>query len=209
MTETSPQWLAWAREIHALAHTGHHYARNPFERDRAVRLQEIAADMIAGHSNLSSQEVLLWFGAQPGYVTPKVDVRAAVFDQGRILMVRELMDDAWTLPGGWADVGETPHFAVEREVLEESGLRVRATRLVGVYDANRIEGSMTLFHAYKLVFLCELLSGELGGSVETSEAGFFPLEELPQPFSLHRTTPRHISDAIAAYHDPSLQAVFD
>lgn len=209
MSDPVSTWLKWAREIHALAQTGEHYARNSFERERAQRLQEIAAEMIATHSTLTQEEALVSFCAQPGYVTPKVDVRAAVFDQERLLMVREVLDGGWTLPGGWADVGESPQVAVEREVLEESGLHVRAAQLVGVYDANRIRDALPLFHAYKLLFLCELLSGELGTSAETSEAGFFSIDELPQPFSPHRTTPRHIEDAIAVYRDPSRLAVFD
>ena len=209
MSDTVRTWLKWAREIHALAQTSAHYARNSFERERAQRLQEIAAEIIAAQSNLTQEEALVSFCAQPGYVTPKVDVRAAVFAQERLLMVREVLDGGWTLPGGWADVGEPPQIAVEREVLEESGLHVRATQLVGVYDANRIRDALPLFHAYKIVFLCELLSGELGTSAETSEADFFSIDDLPQPFSPYRTTPRHIEDAIAVYRDPSRLAVFD
>lgn len=209
MTDLSKPWLNWAREIHALAQTSEYYARNSFERERAQRLQEIAADMIASHSNLTQEEVLVSFSAQPGYVTPKVDVRAAIFDQDRLLMVREVLDGGWTLPGGWADVGESPQIAVEREVLEESGVHARATQLVGVYDANRIGDALPLFHAYKIVFLCELLSGELETSAETSEAVFFLIDDLPHPFSPYRTTPRHIEDAIAVYRDPSRLAVFD
>jgi ADP-ribose pyrophosphatase YjhB (NUDIX family) len=209
MADTIKSWLKWAREIHALAQTSEHYARNSFERERAQRLQEIASEIIATHSNLTQEEALVSFCAQPGYVTPKVDVRAAVFDQESLLMVREVLDGGWTLPGGWADVGESPQVAVEREVLEESGMHVRATQLVGVYDANRIRDALPLFHAYKIVFLCELLSGELETSAETSDADFFSLDNLPQPFSPYRTTPRHIEDAIAVYHDPSRLAVFD
>jgi ADP-ribose pyrophosphatase YjhB (NUDIX family) len=209
MADAVKPWLTWAREIHALAQTSEHYARNSFELERAQRLQEIAAEVIATHSSLTQEEVLVLFSAQPGYVTPKVDVRAAVFDQDRLLMVREVLDGGWTLPGGWADVGESPQIAVEREVLEESGVLVRATQLVGVYDANRIGDALQLFHAYKIVFLCELLSGELETSAETSEVGFFLIDNLPQPFSPYRTTPRHVDDAIAVYRDPSRLAVFD
>lgn len=112
------------------------------------------------------------FRAQPGYVTPKVDMRGVLIQDGKILMVREALDGGWTLPGGWADVGETPSVAVIREVFEETGLSCRVQRLVGVYDANRVEGALDLYHAYKLVFLCERISGELMSSAETSEVGF-------------------------------------
>ncbi len=202
-------WLAWAREIEALAEAGYTYASNPYEKQRSIRLRQIAAEIIAGYSQLEEIDVLEAFAAQPGYVTPKVDVRGAVFREGELLMVREAMDGRWTLPGGWADVGETPSRAIEREVAEEAGLEVRAVKLVGVYDANRYHGKLPLFHAYKLVFLCQLLSGEPGTSFETTEAAFFALDRLPQRLSSFRTTPRHLEDVIAAYEDPSVSAVFD
>jgi ADP-ribose pyrophosphatase YjhB (NUDIX family) len=207
--ERVPGWLAWAREIEALAHTGQHFAQNEYDRERAERLLEIAADIVASHTSLPAADARVAFAAQPGYVTPKVDVRGAVLRDGRLLLVQEAADAGWTLPGGWADVGETPRQAVEREVREEAGVQVRATRLVGVYDANRVAGALPLFHAYKLVFLCEPISGDPTPSSETTQAGFFDLDHLPQPYSDHRTVPRHVADVIAAAQDPSRATVFD
>jgi ADP-ribose pyrophosphatase YjhB (NUDIX family) len=209
MVEKEAKWLRWAREIQSLGQTGLHFAKNHFEQERAQRLIEIAAMILSEYSDISSTEALLTFTAQPGYVTPKVDVRAAVFDSDRILLVQEAHDKCWTLPGGWADVGETPRTAIEREVLEEAGLEVQVTRLIGVYDANRIEDALSVFHAYKLLFQCEMISGVLTPSVETSNVGFFPMDELPQPFSAHRTAQRHINDALKARDDPAWQTVVD
>jgi ADP-ribose pyrophosphatase YjhB (NUDIX family) len=203
------RWLDWAREIEALAAASRHYAQNDFERERAARLQEIAAEIIAAHSTLSAPECLEAFQAQPGYVTPKVDVRGAVVEDGRLLMVREALDGAWTLPGGWADVGEPPALAAEREVLEEAGLQVRARRLIGVYDANRVEGALPLFHAYKLVFLCEGVGGELATSKETTEVAFFPLDQIPEPLSPYRTTPRLLEDLRRSLRELDRPTVFD
>lgn len=209
MDDPSRRWLDWAREIQALAQTGRHYAQNEFERGRANRLLEIAAEIVAGHTDLPLSEALAAFRAQPGYVTPKVDVRGAVCQGEQLLFVREAQDGGWTLPGGWADVGEPPARAAEREVFEEAGLQTRATRLIGVYDANRVEGAMPLFHAYKLVFLCERLQGQLTPSVETSQVAFFPMDYLPEPLSPNRTTPRILKDVLAAHRNPSLPTVFD
>ena len=209
MHERETKWLRWAREIQSLGQTGLYYAQNHFEQERAQRLIEIAAQILSENSDIPITEALLAFTAQPGYVTPKVDVRAAVFDAEKILLVQEAHDGGWTLPGGWADVGETPRTAVEREVFEEAGLEVEVNRLIGVYDANRIEDAISIFHAYKLLFLCEKRSGELTPSVETSNVGFFSLEALPHPFSGHRTTHRHIADAVKARSDPSWETVFD
>jgi ADP-ribose pyrophosphatase YjhB (NUDIX family) len=209
MLKNEAKWLRWAREIQSLGQTGLYYAQNHFEQERAQRLIEIAAMILSEYSDVSVTEALVAFTAQPGYVTPKVDVRAAVFDQDRILLVQEARDRGWTLPGGWADVGETPRTAIEREVLEEAGLEVQVSRLIGVYDANRIEDAISVFHAYKLLFLCEVRSGQLTTSVETSDVEFFNVDELPQPFSIHRTTHRHIADALKAKDDPAWQTVFD
>ena len=203
------KWLGWAREIQSLAHTSLHYAQNSFETSRAQRLLEIASEIVAENSEMEVQDVLVAFTAQPGYITPKVDVRAAVFRGGELLLVREAMDGKWTLPGGWADVGETPSLAVEREVQEETGLTVRANRIVGVYDANRLPGELPLFHAYKLLFLCEPGEGVLKTSEETTEVAFFPIDQLPSSLSSYRTTPRHIQDAIAVNKDPDIPVVFD
>ena len=209
MTDQVEKWLGWARDIQALAKSAEHYAQNSYDRERAERLMEIAAEIIAAHSEMTEKELLTAFRAQPGYMTPKVDVRGAVFDGEKLLFVRESEDECWTLPGGWADVGETPSRAVEREVQEESGIEVRAERLIGVYDANRVESFLPLFHAYKLVFLCRPLSGAPRPSVETLEACYFALDDLPSPFSAHRTTPRHIADAIEALRNPAGGTAFD
>jgi ADP-ribose pyrophosphatase YjhB (NUDIX family) len=204
-----PRWLHWAREIQAVAQTASHYARDPYDRARAKQLLELAAEMTSNGTNIPGEDILRAFNAQGGYITPKVDVRAAVFHEGNLLMVKENADGGWTLPGGWADVGETPRQAVERETFEETGFTVRAQRLVGVYDANRIDDQLTLFHAYKMVFLCDLHGGTATPSFETSEIGFFPAEKLPLPLSANRTLPRHIHDAVEAFQDPQRCTVFD
>jgi 8-oxo-dGTP pyrophosphatase MutT (NUDIX family) len=125
-----------------------------------------------------------------------------------MLLVRERADGGWTMPGGWADVGDTPSVGAEREAWEEAGFRVKARKLVGVYDANRVE-PLELFHAFKLVFLCDLISGEATPSHETSEVAFFAQDLIPETLSAERTRARHILDAFSAYHDPNCPTVFD
>jgi ADP-ribose pyrophosphatase YjhB (NUDIX family) len=203
-----PRWLEWAREIQAIAQTGLHYSTDEYNRQRYTRLMEIAAQMVSEQGQLESEEVAKAFFEPIGYATPRVDVRAAVFQEGKLLMVREKADGGWTLPGGWADVGDVPSQAAERETWEEAGYRVRAARLIGVYDANR-SGPLELFHAYKLVFLCELLAGEARPSFETSEVAFFSRQEIPAVLSGERTLPRHIRDAFHILDDSNCPAVFD
>ena len=205
---TPPRWLQWAREIQALAQTGQNYANNEYQRQRYRRLSEIAAEMVSEHAALDYQPLQDVFKAQIGYATPRVDVRGAVFQDGRLLLVRERADNGWTMPGGWADVGDIPSAAAEREVWEEAGFKVRALRVVGVYDANRF-GPLELFHAFKLVFLCEVLGGEATPSIETSEVAFFGAQDVPAVLSTERTPLRIIQDAFAAYADAALPTVFD
>lgn len=203
-----PRWLAWAREIQALSQTGFHYAENDYQRERYHRLTEIAAEMVSSASGLSYPDLMDAYQVQKGYATPKVDVRGAVFKDGKLLLVRERMDNAWTMPGGWADVGDVPSEAAEREVWEEAGFRVKARKLIGVYDANRT-GPLEIFHAFKIIFLCDMISGEARASNETSEVAFFGLQEIPSPLSGERTKAHHIQAAFAALADPLIPAEFD
>jgi ADP-ribose pyrophosphatase YjhB (NUDIX family) len=204
----APKTLEWAREIQALAQTGLHYAQDDYQRERCRRLMEISAAMISANANVEFLPLMQSFQSQLGYATPKIDVRAAAFRDGKLLLVRERIDGGWTLPGGWADVGDVPSLAAEREAWEEAGFRVKARKVIGLYDANRT-GPLEIFHAFKIVFLCELISGEARPSMETSEVGFFGREELPSVLSGERTRPRHIEDAFKTLANPDCPTVFD
>jgi ADP-ribose pyrophosphatase YjhB (NUDIX family) len=200
--------MEWAREIQAISQTGYYYSENDYQRQRYRRLSEIAAEIFNEHTHLGYPEIIDLFIDQTGYATPRVDVRGAVFCEGKILLVRERADGGWTLPGGWADVGDVPSQAAEREVLEEAGFHVSASKVVGVYDANRSD-PLEIFHAFKIVFLCTILGGEARSSSETSEVKFFGRDEIPSQFSGERTRLRHILDAFAAYEDQKRSTIFD
>lgn len=206
--KVTPRWLDWAREIQALAQTSFHYAENHYQQERSRRLIEIASEIIQEHTSIPWETVFSLINTSAGYATPRVDVRAAVFQDGKLLLVRERSDGGWTMPGGWADVGDIPSKAAEREAWEEAGFYVRARKVIGVYDANR-SGPLELFHAFKLVFLCDLIAGEPTPSVETSEVAFFDRNEIPSHLSGERTRPRYIQDAFAALEDPGCPTVFD
>ena len=204
----SMRFLERVREIQALAQTERHYASDDYQRDRCRRLMEIAAEMIHENTGIDPAGLALAFDSQIGYATPKIDVRAAVFRDGKLLLVRERLDGGWTMPGGWADVGDTPSKAAEREVWEEAGFHVKARKLIGVYDANRIN-PCEVFHAFKIIFLCDIVDGEARASDETTEVAFFGPNEIPENLSGERTTSRHILDVFAALKDPERPAVFD
>jgi ADP-ribose pyrophosphatase YjhB (NUDIX family) len=170
-------------------------------------LQGIAAEMIASQSELTMEAVLESFTLQTGYATPKIDVRGAVVRDGKILLVQERIDNRWSMPGGWADLGEVPSEMVIREVHEESGFEVRAEKLIALYDANRIE-PLEFYHAYKLIFLCTVIGGEAQSSIETLGVDFFAPDELP-PLSEFRTNRTMIAEVFAHLADPDRPAYFD
>jgi len=204
-----PQWLRWARELQALAQTGSHFGTSDYDRERYDRISEIAAEIFAKQGDIEGSKIRTIFAAQSGYATPKIDVRAAVFRDRQILLVQERSDGLWTLPGGWADVNDSPSEAVEKEVVQESGFKVRAQRLLAVFDrAKHPHDPPFPFHIYKLFFLCEIESGEATPSAETSSVEFFALESLP-PLSLSRITNDQIRFCFDAGINEPKPAVFD
>jgi len=207
---TTPRWLSWARSLRSLAQAGLSYSPGPYDLERYEKVLSIAAEIVADHTGAGVPEVTALFAAERGYETPKVDVRGVVFREGRLLLVRELADHGrWTLPGGWADVGDRPSEAVEREVREESGYDVRAVKLLAVHD-RRLHGHTppALWGIYKLYFLCELLGGGPQASIETSGAAFFAEEEIPE-LSLGRTTPEVIARLFDHARHPDWLTDFD
>ncbi len=208
MEPTSPRWLDWAREIQALAQTGLTFCQNDYDKERLQRLLEIAADIVASHTDLPQESLRQNFLTQPGYATPKVDVRGAVIRDGKVLLVQERTDERWCMPGGWADVGEKPSEMVVREVWEESGFHVVPRKVIGVYDANRTGRPMEFYHAYKIVFLCEITGGAARPSNETLAAEFFSFDNLP-PLSSNRTNERHLAEVLAHVQDNNRPAAFD
>jgi ADP-ribose pyrophosphatase YjhB (NUDIX family) len=205
----STDLLALARQLHAISQNGLTYAVNDYDRERYQHIQNIAAEMMSvGDGNISPLHVAEFFAREQGHATPKVDVRAAVFRDGRILLVREISDGGWTLPGGWADVGDAPSSAAVREVKEESGFDVRATKLVAVHDRDKHRHPPIPYHAYKIFFLCELIGGEAQTSNETDGVDFFAEDKLPE-LSLTRTMPEQIAMAFRHYREPALGAEWD
>lgn len=211
MTDADPDWLVWAREIQAIAQTGLAFSKDPYDLDRFKALGRLAATIMAQHTGADVTRIVGLFEAETGYATPKLGVRGAVFDAaGRILMVREVVDGhRWTLPGGWADVNQTPAQSVAREVFEESGYRVRPVKLAAAWDRSRHDHPPMAFSVVRMFFICALEGGEPKPSLETSEVGWFAQDDVPADLSLRRTLPHHIARMFAHWRDPSLPTEFD
>lgn len=207
-TNKDHKWLTIAREIQQLAQTGAAFAETGYEKDRYKRLNEITAEIIEHHTTLEKESVAKVLMEHPGYATPKIDVRAAVIKDGKILLVQESTDNCWAMPGGWADVGDVPSEVASRECKEESGFDVKPIKVIGVYDANRVGGKLEFFHAFKIIFLCELLGGEARTSDETLDVKFFDFNKLPK-LSLNRTNEKHLNEIKLHLSNSERKTFFD
>lgn len=196
------------RRLQAIAQSGLTYARHPFDQERFEAVRDVAAQM-AATAGEEADELLARFTAEAGHATPKVDVRGAVFRDGRVLLVRGVDDGLWTLPGGWAEVGEPPSLAVTKEVAEEAGYRTRAEKLIGLYDRDVRHRARFPFHSYAIHFLCDPLADEPGpfDAAEIGEVGFFAEDALPE--LSRRVTPERLAHAFAHLLDPARPADFD
>jgi len=209
MPVDEPQWLSIARELRAIAQTGLAFSADRFDRQRYERVRELAVSLLALGSGADYDVILSILREDNGYATPKVDVRGAAFVDGRVLMVREISDGNWTLPGGWADVNQTAGECVVREIAEESGFEARILKLAAVYDyQRRNRPARHLDSIYKMFFICEITGGAARVSDETSEVAFFARGELP-PLSQGRTTAAQIERMFQHAEQPNLSADFD
>lgn len=202
-------WLDWAQRLQAISQTGLTYCRDPFDTERYEAIREIAAEIMAKGAGLTDASFITnLFKGEVGYATPKVDVRAAVFDQDRVLLVREREDGCWTLPGGWADIGCSPSLNVIREVREESGYESEVLKLAAVYDRNLHGHPPIPFYTYKLFFISRLIGGMTAHSIETDGVDFFDENGIPQ-LSLTRVTPTQIRHMFDHYRHPEWPTSFD
>lgn len=208
---TEPKWLTWARDLEAIAQTGLTYGRGQFDRERYEMLRALASTIMASHTGASVERIEALFAGETGYATPKVDVRAAAFDdRDRLLMVREAGDgNRWTLPGGWADVNLTAAENVVKEVREESGYAVQVRKLAAVFDRTRQGHPAAVFSCYKIFFLCDVAGGEATSGLETSEVGWFSEDQLPDDLSLDRVLPGQIRRMFQHNRDPIRPTDFD
>lgn len=212
--DTEPKWVEWAKRLQTMAQNGLHYSQDRYDIERYKAITEIAHEMLAMGSETKLERVRELFAHETGHATPKVDVRVAAFRDGHvgpeILLVRERRDGLWTLPGGWADVGETPSEAARREVREESGFEVKITRLLAVYDKRVHPHPPQPYYIYKLFFEGVIVGNHsaTGDGFETDAVGFFAADALPA-LSLNRVVPQQILRMFEMHAAPSPPADFD
>ncbi|WP_368114008.1 NUDIX hydrolase N-terminal domain-containing protein [Bacteroides sp. RTP21281st1_E4_RTP21281_210402] len=202
-----PQWLEWAKELQFLAQTGLTYSKDVFDIERFERIREISAEIISAQSELSLEKVKDLFCNETGFQTPKLDTRAAIFKEDKILLVKE-RNGTWSLPGGWVDVNQTVKSNTEKEVEEEAGLKVEATRIIAVQDRNMHNVPPYAYNVCKVFVLCEILSGYFQPNIETTESDYFRLEELPL-LAEEKNNEEQIKMCFSAYHDKNWQVLFE
>jgi ADP-ribose pyrophosphatase YjhB (NUDIX family) len=202
--------LELARRLHGVGRTGLHFCADEYDRERYEEIEHIAAELLAAGAGIIAESLRGDWAAETGYVTPKIEVRGAVFraTDERVLLVRETTDGLWTLPGGWADVNDSPSGAIRREIEQEAGLRVRVVKLAALYDRNAHGHPPSIFHSWKAFFLCEVEGGFTRGSYETDAVDYFALDRLP-PMSIGRCTERQVHRMHRHWTQRTLPTDFD
>lgn len=200
-------WLDWAVELQFIAQAGLTYSKDPFDCERFRRIRDIAAEMMSLKTGISMEQVKEVFCNEKGFQTPKLETRAAIFEEDRILLVKE-RDGLWSLPGGWVDVNQSIRENTEKEVKEEAGLDVVAERLIALHDRNRHNPPRYAYGICKVFVLCRKTGGCFAANTETTESRYFALDELP-PLSLAKNTPEQVTLCFEAYRDENWKTVFD
>ncbi|XBX10355.1 NUDIX hydrolase [Enterocloster clostridioformis] len=202
------KWLKWAIELQSLAQTGLTYTKDVYDRERYGRIREISAEMLAEKTEFSIEKVKYLFCNETGYQTPKLDTRAAIFKDNKILLVHE-NNGSWSLPGGWCDVLESVKSNTEKEVREETGLNVRAVKIISIQDRNKHNKPVYAYGVCKVFVLCEIINGKFTENIETTEIEYFSLEDLPLNLAEEKTSKEQIVMCFRAFTNQNWQTRFD
>lgn len=201
------KWLDWAMELQSLAQAGLTYGKDVYDRERYERIREISAEIIAHKAEIPVETVKGLFCNETGYQTPKLDTRAAIIEDGKILLVQE-NNGKWSLPGGWVDVNVSVKENTVKEVKEEAGLDVTADRIIAVQDRSKHNIPRYAYGICKIFILCSLIGGQFEANSETTGFDWFPPDALPE-LAEEKNTQAQIKMCFDAYHDPNWQVLFD
>ena len=202
------KWLKWAIEIQSLSQIGLTYTKDVYDRERYQRLREISAEMLAKKTEVSIEKVKDLFCHETGYQTPKLDTRAAIFRNNKILLVHK-NNGTWSLPGGWCDVLESVKSNTEKEVREETGLNVKAVKIISIQDRNKHNKPVYAYGVCKIFVLCEVINGKFVENIETTEIRYFSLQDLPHNLAEEKTNKEQIEMCFKAYLNENWQTQFN
>lgn len=201
------RWLSWAKELQFIAQAGLAYSKDPYDLERFQRVRDLSAEIMADYSGVPVEVVKNLFCNETGYQTPKLDTRAAIFKDGKMLLVKE-RDGLWSMPGGWVDALETVRSNTEKEVREEAGLDVRAIRVIALHDKNKHNIRPFPYNVCKVFVECEAIGGCFHPNVETVESGYFTRDGLP-PLATEKNTEEQIDMCFRAHANPQWEVEFD
>lgn len=202
------KWLDFAIRIQSIAQAGIQYGKDQYDKERYEELRKIAAEMISEKTDISVEKVYDLFCNETGYQTPKVDTRAAVFMDDKILLVHE-NNGTWSLPGGWCDVDQSIASNTEKEVKEEAGFTVKAEKLIAVQDWRKHNVTNYAYGVVKAFVMCRYESGNFEKNIETTEIAFFGKDEIPDYLAVEKCTREQIIMCFEAYEKPEMSMLFD
>lgn len=200
-------WLKWAIEIQSIAQCGLAYTKDVYDKERYNQLRNIASEMLSYKTDIPVDKIKNLFCNEEGYQTPKLDTRAAIFKEKKILLVHE-KNGKWSLPGGWVDVLESIESNTVKEVKEESGLDVIAKKIIAIQDRNKHNTPPYPYGVCKVFVECEVIGGEFVENIETTEIGYFSLDDLPN-LSEEKSNIEQIKMCFKAMEDESWKVIFD
>ncbi|MGF2716712.1 NUDIX hydrolase N-terminal domain-containing protein [Bacillus cereus] len=202
------KWIDWVKQIQSIAQAGLTYSKDVYDLERFQQLRDISIAMMSHYTKTDWEVVEDLFASETGYQTPKVDIRAVIFQNEKLLFVKEKSDGKWALPGGWADIGYTPTEVAVKEVLEETGYKVDHFRLLAIFDKEKHQPSPSATHIYKVFIGCEIVGGEKKLSIETEDIDFFSENEIPD-LSIARNTEWQIKEMFAFMKDRNKEKILD
>ncbi|SJZ69386.1 NUDIX hydrolase [Garciella nitratireducens] len=202
------KWLEHAKKLQSIAQAGLEYSKDKYDRERFEEIRDISIEIMSHYTEMESEKIRDLFASETGYQTPKIDVRAAVFKQNKILLVKEKIDGLWSLPGGWADIEFSLKENIMKECIEEAGAQVHPKKLIAILDGKNMLSQPYPYSIYKIFVECDYIQSVFQENIETSAAEFFTLENLP-PLSLTRNNEKHIEMCFQAHKNKYHQSIFD
>ena len=202
------KWLDIAKKLQAIAQAGLEYSKDKYDLERFEEIRKISIDIMEGYTDMEREKIRNLFAGETGYQTPKIDIRAAIFHENKILMVREKLDNRWSLPGGWADIDLSLKENLVKEAMEEAGAKIIPERILAVYDRNRNTNILFPHSVYKILVQCKYLESRFMENIETEETGFFSADRLPE-LSETRNTESQIKMCFRYKDRPFHEPYFD
>ena len=202
------KWLDIAKKLQSIAQAGLEYSKDKYDLERFEEIRKVSIDIMECYTDIEREKIKNHFAGETGYQTPKIDIRAAVFHENKILMVKEKLDNRWSLPGGWADIDLSLKENLIKEAMEEAGAKIIPERILAVYDRNRNTNILFPHSVYKIFVQCKYLESKFVENIETEETGFFSVDQLPE-LSETRNTASQIKMCFRYKDRPFHEPYFD